>query len=71
MKGCAIVLAMLLGMTTVARAELDMSDVFNEPEKSEELVPVVWLLMRFGAVPRGGGSLVAIPMADMDQCEMS
>ena len=71
MKKFPFVLVLLLALGTLAKAEPDMSDVFNEPEVSEELAPVVWLLMRFGAVIKGGGSLEAIPMADMDQCEMS
>ena len=30
----------------------------------------VWLLLRFGAVERGGGFIEKIPMADTSQCEL-
>ena len=32
--------------------------------------PSVWLILRFGGIPVGGGHLEKIPMVDMAQCEL-
>ena len=46
-----------------------MAQSLEVPKSSTELNDAVWLVMRFGAADTA--DLHAIPMADMDQCEMA
>lgn len=62
MKKLLLLLPLLLSAPAMAQS-------LEVPKSSTESNDVVWLLMRFGSAPTA--DLHAIPMADMDQCEMS
>ena len=55
-------------LSEVKTAKSDALKAIKKAGGSDE--DIVWLLLRFGAVPRGGGFLEKIPMKDMSQCEL-